>query len=143
MGFKVKMFMHFFINIELKNDLISSKMVLVLLQRGGEEIYAEELKWPLAYMKIKKWCICATRGLHIFMIFFVNNIMLFGVMYFPCIEEKNESFFLNREDFDFLRKYKIPFSWGNKNQHKLKFSCCTNKSKWGDFVLLNFEIING
>ena len=63
------------------------------------------------------------------MIFFFYNIMFFGGMYFFCIEEKNESFFLNRDDFDFLQKYKISFSWGNKNLYKLKFSCYTNKSK--------------
>lgn len=79
-------------------------MVLVLLQRGKEEICVEELTWPLAYVKIKKSCICAARGLHIFMNFFVNNIILFVVMDFPCIKEKNKSIFLNREDFDFLQK---------------------------------------
>ena len=64
------------------------------------------------------------RGLHIFIIFFVNNIMLFGVMYFSCIEEKNESFFLNKKDFDFLRKHKISFFRGNKNLHKIEYCIC-------------------
>lgn len=44
MAFKVKMFTHFFKNLELKNGLINSKIVLVLLKRGREEICVEGLK---------------------------------------------------------------------------------------------------
>ena len=53
------------------------------------------------------------------MIFFVNNIMLFSVMYFSCIKEQNEQFFLTEKTLIFYKntrfhsheEIKISINW--------------------------------